>query len=69
MEASTPQSRRREIAMRSWTGCTAAAEYCEQPQQMPMIVPLLIATDFFFYQIILMGFKLYRYNCISLFYQ
>jgi hypothetical protein len=26
--ASTPQSRRREFAMRSYAACTAAAEYC-----------------------------------------
>jgi hypothetical protein len=43
IEASTPQSRRRKIAMRSWTACTAAAEYCEKPQQKLMVVLLPIA--------------------------
>jgi len=31
IEASTPQSRRRQFALRSWRVCKAAAEYCEQP--------------------------------------
>jgi hypothetical protein len=47
--ASTPQSRRREFAMRSWRACTAAAEYCGEPQQKLMVAGLLIAPDFSFF--------------------
>jgi hypothetical protein len=46
MEASTPQSRRGKFAMRSYTACTAAAEYCEQPQPKMIEALLLIAPDF-----------------------
>ena len=31
IEASTPQSRRNQFALRSWRVCTAAAEYCVEP--------------------------------------
>jgi hypothetical protein len=47
--ASTPQSRRRKIAMRSLRACTAAAEYCGEPQQKLLKALLLIALNFLFF--------------------